>query len=67
MGAQAVVWFVIAAGASAVACSLLYARYVRKESRAVAAGGASTLFAVFMLLFALFAAVAGVAAARAGR
>lgn len=67
MGAQAVVWFVMAVGGAVVGCSLLYARYVRKESRAVAAGGASTLFAVFMLLFALFAAVAGVAAERAGR
>lgn len=67
MGTQAIVWFGIAVGASVVALSLLYDRYVRKETRAVAAGGASPLFAVFMLLFALFAAVAGVAAERVGR
>lgn len=67
MGTQAIVWFGIALGAAAVALSLLHARYVRKETRAVAAGGASPMFACFMLLFALFAVVAGVAAQRVGR
>lgn len=67
MGAQSLVWFGISVGAAVVAASLLHARYVRKEARAVGAGGASTLFAVFMLLFAVFALVAGVAADRVGR
>lgn len=67
MGAQALVWFVIAGLAAAVAASLLHARYVRKEARAVGAGGASPLFAFFMLLFAVFALLAGIAADRVGR
>lgn len=67
MGVQTLVWFGISIGAAAVALSLLYARYVRKEPRAVASRSASPLFAVFMLLFAFFAAVAGVAADRVGR
>ncbi len=67
MGTQALIWFAVAGGAAAVALSLLYARYVRKETNAVRSGGGFALFAALMLLFALFAAAAGIAAARAGR
>ena len=67
MGAQALIWFGVAGGAAAVALSLLYARYVRKEAQAVRSGGGFTLFAICMLLFAAGAAAAGVASVLAGR
>ncbi len=67
MDPQALIWFGVAGGAAAVALSLLHARYVRKEARAVRSGGGFALFAMCMLLFAVGAAVVGVAAARDGR
>ena len=60
------IYFGAAGGALALALSLLYARYVRKDPQAVRSGGGSTLFAMCLLLFALGAAVAGLASARAG-
>lgn len=59
---QALLWFGIAGSALLFAGSLIYARYVRKEPRAVASGGSYTLFALLMVLFALGAAAAGMAA-----
>jgi hypothetical protein len=67
VGAQSLVWFGIGGGAALFALSLLRARYVTKEPRAVRSRGGFTLFALFMLLFALGAIGAGIAAARAGR
>ena len=67
MGAQALIWFGVAGGAAALAVSLLYTRYVRKEANAVRSGGGFTLFALCLLLFAAGAAVAGFASVQAGR
>ena len=67
MGAQSLIWFGVAGAAAVVAVSLLYARYVRKESRAVRSRGGFTLFALCLLLFAAGAAAAGIASVRAGR
>ena len=67
MGVQALIWFGVAGGAAAIALSLLYSRYVRKEARAVRSGGGFALFALCMFLFAVGAAVVGLAAAREGR
>jgi hypothetical protein len=67
LGAQSVVWFGVAGGAAIFALSLLRARYIQKQPRAVQSRGGFTLFAVFMLLFALGAVAAGIAAMRAGR
>ena len=63
MDAQSLVWFGIAGGAALFALSLLNARYVRKEQRAVRSRGGFTLFAIFMLIFAAGAFVAGLASA----
>ncbi|MGI8642644.1 MAG: hypothetical protein ACR2LS_00810 [Thermomicrobiales bacterium] len=60
MSAQTLIWYGIAGGAAAVAASLLYARYVRREPQMVAAGSGLTLFALLMLLFAVGALAAGV-------
>ena len=67
VGPQALIWFTIAGGAVALALSLLYARYVRRDASAVRSRGGATLFAVFMLLFAAGAAAAGFVAVKAGR
>ena len=67
MGAQALIWFGLAGAAVAVALSLLHARYVRRETRAVGSRGGFTLFAICLLLFAVGAATAGIASVRAGR
>ena len=67
MGAQSLIWFGIGGGAAFFALSLLRARYITKEQRAVGSRGGFTLFALFMLVFALGAIGAGIAAARAGR
>lgn len=67
MGSQAVIWYVVALGATGVALSLLHARYVRKDAAAVRSGGGFALFAFCLLLFAFGAAAAGFAASRAGR
>jgi hypothetical protein len=56
---QALVWFGIAGGAAAFALSLLHARYIAKQPRAVQSKGSFTLFAILMLIFATGAAVAG--------
>jgi hypothetical protein len=53
------VWFGIAGGAALFACSLLHARYIARQPRAVASRGGFTLFAIVMLLFALGALLAG--------
>ena len=57
------IYFGAAGGSLALALSLLYASYVRKDANAVNSGGGSTLFAVCLLLFALGAAAAGFASA----
>ena len=64
MSAQTLIWYGIAGGAAVFAGSLLYARYVAKDPRAVRSRGSYTLFAIFMLLFALGALAAGVASTR---
>ena len=60
------IYFGAAGGSLALALSLLYARYVRKDPQAVRSGGGFTLFAGCLLLFALGAAAAGFASVRAG-
>jgi hypothetical protein len=59
--AQTLVWFGIAGGAALFALSLLHARYIARQPRAVRSRGSYTLFAILMLLFALGAAAAGIA------
>ncbi len=66
MGAQSLIWFGIAGGGAVFAGSLLHARYVAKQPRAVRSRGGFTLFAVLMLLFAIGAFVAGIASVRSG-
>jgi len=44
----------------AFALSLLHARYIAKQPRAVQSRGSYTLFALLMILFALGAAAAGI-------
>jgi hypothetical protein len=63
LDAQSLVWFGIAGGSALFALSLLNARYVRKEQRAVKSRGGFTLFAILMLIFAAGAFVAGLASA----
>jgi hypothetical protein len=65
--AQAMIWFGAAGGSAALALSLLYARYVRRDASAVRSRGGFTLFAVCMLLFAVGALLAGLVYLRAGR
>lgn len=60
MGAQTLVWFGIAGGAALFALSLLHARYIARQPRAVQSRGGFTLFAIVMLIFAIGAAVAGI-------
>jgi hypothetical protein len=67
VGLQALIYFGVAAGSLALAISLLYGRYVRRDPRAVRSRGGVTLFAVCLLLFALGAAAAGLISARVGR
>ncbi len=62
MNGQAIVWFGIAGGAALFALSLLHARYVARQPRAVRSRGGFTLFAILMLIFAAGALVAGLAA-----
>jgi hypothetical protein len=56
---QALLWFGIAGGAAAFALSLLHARYIAKQPRAVQSRGSYTLFAILMFFFAAGAALAG--------
>ncbi|MCC7022566.1 MAG: hypothetical protein IT338_07050 [Thermomicrobiales bacterium] len=67
MGPQAIIYFGIAGGAAALALSLLYDRYIRRDPQAVHSRGGFTYFAIFMLMFSLGAAIAGIVAVRAGR
>jgi hypothetical protein len=67
LGPQALLWFGIAGGAALVAISMIFRRFVRRDTYAVRSRGGFTLFAVFMLIFALGAAAAGLAAVSAGR
>jgi hypothetical protein len=62
--AQTLVWFGIAGGAALFALSLLHARYIARQPRAVRSRGSYTLFAILMLLFALGAVAAGIASAQ---
>ena len=64
---QAMIYFGVAGGSLALALSLLYTRYVRRDPQAVRSGGGFTLFAVCMLLFAVGAAAAGLVSALGGR
>lgn len=61
------IYFAVAAGSLAMALSLLYARYVRRDPQAVRSGGGFTLFAICMLLFAIGAAAAGLVSAQGSR
>jgi hypothetical protein len=61
------IYFGVAGGALAVALSLLYARYVRRDPQAVRSGGGFTFFAICMLLFAVGSAAAGLVSWQAGR
>jgi hypothetical protein len=61
------IYFGAAGGAVALALSLLYTRYVRRDPQAVRSGGGFTFFAFCMLLFGLGAAVAGLTSIQAGR
>jgi vacuolar-type H+-ATPase subunit I/STV1 len=67
MGPQAILWFVIGAGALIFAFTLLYRRYIAKSPDAIRSRGAFTMFAGLMVLFAIGAFVAGFAALDAGR
>ncbi len=60
------IYFGVAGGSLALAVSLIYARYVRKDPQAVRSGGGFTLFAICLLLFAIGATAAGLVSARAG-
>ena len=61
------IWFGVAGGSAALGLSLLYQRYVRRDSQAVRSGGGFTLFAVSLLICAVGAAIAGVAYLRTSR
>lgn len=67
MDPQALIYFGVAGGALALALSLLYTRYIRRDPQAVRSGGGFTLFAVCMLLFALGAAAAGLVSVQGSR
>ncbi len=67
MNPQTLIYFGAAGGSLALALSLLYARYIRRDPQAIRSGGGFTLFAICMLLFAIGAAAAGLVSAQAGR
>lgn len=67
VGAQAMIWFVLAAGATVLGLSALFRRYVRREPHAVHSRGGFTLFAAVLFLFALFAVASGYVAMGNGR
>ena len=67
VGPQALIYFGVAGGSLVLALSLLHARYVRRDPRAVRSRGGFTLFAVCLLLFAIGAAAAGLVSAQVGR
>ena len=64
---QAMIYFGIAGGSLALALSLLYARYVRRDPQALRSGGGFTLFAICMLLCAIGAAAAGLVSMQGSR
>jgi hypothetical protein len=67
VGPQSILWFGIAGGSLALAASLLYSRFVRRDQQAVRSGSGSTLFAICLILFGIGAVVAGFASSRIGR
>jgi hypothetical protein len=67
VGPQTLIYFGVAGGSLALALSLLYARYVRRDPQAIRSRGGFTLFAVCLLLFAIGAAAAGLVSAQVGR
>ena len=67
MSPQTLIYFGVAGGSLALALSLLYARYVRRDPQAVRSRGGFTLFAAFLLLFAIGAAAAGFVSAQVAR
>ncbi|MBA2520457.1 MAG: hypothetical protein H0V24_12380 [Chloroflexia bacterium] len=67
MGAQAVVWFGLAAIGGLFVIWLLFSRYVRKDQQTVRSGNGFFLYAACVLLFALGALAAGLFSTAAGR
>lgn len=67
MGVQAIIWFVLAGGATILGGTVLYLRYVRRDPQAVHSRGGFTLFATVLFLFAVFAMIAGLVAMESGR
>jgi hypothetical protein len=63
---QTLIYFGVAGGSLALAVSLLYARYVRKDPNAIRSRGGFTLFAIFLVLFAIGATAAGLASVQSG-
>jgi C4-dicarboxylate transporter len=59
MSAQAIVWFVIAAGALVSALRVFNRRFIKKDRYAVGSGGGFVMFGVLMLLVAAAAFVTG--------
>lgn len=62
MNAESLVWFGIGGGALLFGLSLLHARYIARQPRAVGSRGGFTLFAIVMFLFAAGAFAMGFAA-----
>lgn len=67
VGPQALIYYGIAGGSLALAVTLLYSRFVRKEQSAVRSRGGFAFFAGCLFLFAIGAAIAGYVSAQAGR
>lgn len=67
VGPQALIYFGIAGGSLALAITLLYARFVRRDQGAVRSRGGFAFFAGCLVLFAIGAAIAGYVSAQAGR
>jgi hypothetical protein len=67
LGAQAIVWFGLAAIGAVFVGWLLYSRYVRKDQQTVRSGNGFFLYAACVLLFSLGALAAGLFSAAAGR
>ncbi|MFT4040820.1 MAG: hypothetical protein QM692_21745 [Thermomicrobiales bacterium] len=67
MDPQSLIYFGAAGGALGLAATLLYNRFVRKDSAAVRSRGGFAFFAGCLILFAIGAAVAGYITAQPGR
>ncbi len=67
LGIQAMIWFVLAGGATILGGTVMYRRYVRRDPQAVHSRGGFMLFATFLFLFAGFALIAGIVAMESGR